>query len=74
MGCDYNIELFVKQIKQPLKINTLLGTSENAVMAQIGVALIASLILAFLRCRRARASRSNRCRASSTSPCSTAEI
>jgi hypothetical protein len=49
MGCDYNIELFFKAIKQHLRIKTFLGTSENAVMTQVWVALITSLILAFLR-------------------------
>jgi hypothetical protein len=49
MGCDYNIELFFKAIKQHLKIKTFLGTSENAVMTQIWVALITYLMLAFLR-------------------------
>jgi hypothetical protein len=49
MGCDYNIELFFKTIKQNLKINTFLGTSENAVMTQIWIALLTYLMLAFLR-------------------------
>jgi hypothetical protein len=49
MGCDYNIELFFKTIKQNLKIKTFLGTSENAVMTQIWVALITYLMLAFWR-------------------------
>jgi Transposase DDE domain/Domain of unknown function (DUF4372) len=45
----WQIELFFKTIKQNLKIKTFLGTSENAVMTQIWVALITYLILAFLR-------------------------
>jgi Transposase DDE domain/Domain of unknown function (DUF4372) len=45
----WQIELFFKAIKQNLKIKTFLGTSENAVMTQIWVALITYLILAFLR-------------------------
>lgn len=45
----WQIELFFKAIKQHLKIKTFLGTSENAVMTQIWVALITYLILAFLR-------------------------
>jgi IS4 transposase len=49
MGCDYNLELFFKAIKQHLRIKTFLGTSENAVMTQVWVALITYLILAFLR-------------------------
>jgi hypothetical protein len=45
----WQIELFFKAIKQNLKLKTFLGTSENAVMTQIWVALITYLILAFLR-------------------------
>jgi hypothetical protein len=45
----WQIELFFKAIKQNLKIKTFLGTSENAVMTQLWVALITYLILAFLR-------------------------
>jgi|SRR5919108_3428364 putative transposase len=45
----WQIELFFKAIKQNLKIKTFLGTSENAVMTQIWVALITYLLLAFLR-------------------------
>jgi hypothetical protein len=36
-------------MKQHLKIKTFLGTSENAVMTHIWLALITYLILAFLR-------------------------
>jgi hypothetical protein len=39
------IELFFRWIKQTLKITRFLGTSENAVRAQIAVALIAFLLL-----------------------------
>lgn len=45
----WQVELFFKAIKQNLRIKTFLGTSENAVMTQVWVALITSLILAFLR-------------------------
>jgi hypothetical protein len=45
----WQIELFFKAIKQHLRIKTFLGTSENAVMTQIWIALITYLILAFLR-------------------------
>ena len=41
----WQIELFFRWIKQNLKIKRFLGTSENAVRAQIAVALIAFLIL-----------------------------
>jgi IS4 transposase len=43
------IELFLKAITQHLRIKTFLGTSENAVMTQMWVALITDLILGFLR-------------------------
>ena len=39
------IELFFRWVKQVLKINHFLGTSENAVRIQIAVALIAFLLL-----------------------------
>jgi hypothetical protein len=45
----WQIELFFKAIKQHLKIKTFLGTSENAVMTHIWVALITYLMRAFLR-------------------------
>ena len=45
----WQIELFFKAIKQNLKIKTFLGTSENAVMTQIWVALITYLMRAFWR-------------------------
>ena len=45
----WQIELFFKEIKQNLKIKTFFGTSENAVMTQIWVALSTYLILAFMR-------------------------
>jgi len=41
----WQIELFFRWVKQNLKIKRFLGTSENAVRAQIAVALIAYLIL-----------------------------
>ena len=45
----WQIELFFKWIKQNLKIKTFLGTSENAVMSQIWVAMIAFLLLRVLQ-------------------------
>src|SRR5260221_662535 len=39
------IELFFRWVKQTLKINHFVGTSENAVRIQIAVALIAFLLL-----------------------------
>lgn len=41
----WQIELFFRWVKQHLKINRFLGTSENAVRVQIAVALIAFVLL-----------------------------
>lgn len=45
----WRIELFFKWVKQNLKIKTFLGTSANAVMTQVWIALCLYLILAFIR-------------------------
>lgn len=45
----WKIELFFKWIKQNLKIKTFLGTSENAVLTQIWIALCVFLLVAFLK-------------------------
>ena len=45
----WQIELFFKWIKQNLKIKAFLGTSKNAVMTQIWVALCVYLMLAYLK-------------------------
>ncbi len=45
------IESFFKNIKQLLKIKTFLGTSPNAVLSQVWVALCASLLLTYLKVR-----------------------
>ena len=45
----WQIELFFKWIKQSLQIRTFLGTSENAVMTQIWVALIHFLLVAYIK-------------------------
>ena len=45
----WQIETFFKWIKQNLKIKTFLGTSENAVMTHIWVAMIYYLLLSFLK-------------------------
>lgn len=47
----WQIELFFKALKQYLKVKTFVGTSENAVKTQIWIALIAILLLKFLRLR-----------------------
>jgi len=45
----WQIELFFKALKQNLRIKTFVGTSFNAVMIQIWTALIAILILKYLK-------------------------
>lgn len=45
----WQIELFFKWIKQNLKVKTFLGTSRNAVLTQIWIALSAYLLVAFLK-------------------------
>ena len=47
----WQIELFFKSLKQNLKIKTFVGTSANAVHIQIWTALIAMLIVRYLRLR-----------------------
>ena len=45
----WQVELFFKWIKQNLKIKSFLGTSKNAVMTQIWIALCVYLLLAFIK-------------------------
>ena len=45
----WQIELFFKWSKQNLKIKTFLGTSKNAVLSQIWVAMIYTLLLAYIK-------------------------
>ncbi len=45
----WQIELFFKWIKQNLKIKSFLGTSRNAVMTQIWIAVCVYLLLAYLK-------------------------
>lgn len=47
----WQIEIFFKTIKQNLKIKTFVGTSPNALMTQIWTALIAILVLKYLKFR-----------------------
>jgi hypothetical protein len=47
----WQIEIFFKTIKQNLKIKTFVGTSPNAVLIQIWTALIAILVLKYLKFR-----------------------
>ena len=45
----WQIELFFKWIKQHLKVKSFLGTSKNAVMTQIWIAMIYYLILSYIK-------------------------
>ena len=45
----WQIEIFFKWIKQNLKIKTFLGTSKNAVMTQIWIAMCYYLLLAYVK-------------------------
>ena len=45
----WQVELFFKWIKQNLKIKSFVGTSNNAVLAQIWIAMCTYLLLAFLK-------------------------
>ncbi len=45
----WQIELFFKWIKQNLKIKSYVGTSKNAVLTQIWIAMCVYLILAFIK-------------------------
>ena len=45
----WEIETFFRWIKQNLKIKTFYGTSENAVMTQVWVAIILYLLLSFIK-------------------------
>jgi hypothetical protein len=48
----WQIEIFFKLIKQNLRIKTFVGTSKNALLIQIWTALIAILILKYLKFKR----------------------
>ena len=45
----WQVELFFKWIKQNLKIKAFMGTTKNAVMTQIWVAMCVYLLLAYLK-------------------------
>lgn len=45
----WQVELFFKAIKQNLKIKTFVGTSKNAILTQIWVALCVYLLVAYLK-------------------------
>ena len=53
----WQVELFFRWIKQNLKIKSFLGTSQNAVMTQVWVAMCVYLLLAYLKfCNKVEAS------------------
>ena len=45
----WQVELFFKWVKQNLKIKSFVGTSKNAVMTQIWIAMCVYLLIAFLK-------------------------
>jgi len=45
----WQIELFFKCIKQQLKVKSFVGTSKNALLPQLWVALITYLLLSYLK-------------------------
>ncbi len=45
----WQIEIFFKTLKQVLKVKSFVGTSRNALLSQIWVALIAYLMLSYLK-------------------------
>ena len=45
----WQVELFFKAIKQNLKIKAFVGTSKNAILTQVWIAMITYLLLAFAR-------------------------
>ncbi|MFO7710019.1 MAG: IS4 family transposase [Desulfobacterales bacterium] len=51
----WQIELFFKALKQNLRVKTFVGTTENALYIQIWTALIAILLIKFMRFKAASA-------------------
>ena len=49
----WQIELFFKALKQNLRVKTFVGTTENALYIQIWTALIAMLLIKFMRFKAA---------------------
>ena len=45
----WQVELFFKWIKQNLKVKSFLGTSKNAVLTQIWIAMCVYLLLSYIR-------------------------
>ena len=46
----WQVELFFKWSKQNLKLKSFLGTSRNAVMTQIWIAMCVYLLLSYIKC------------------------
>ena len=49
--CRWQVELFLKWIKQHLRIKSFFGTSENAVKTQIRIAVAVYVLVAIIRKR-----------------------
>ena len=49
--CRWQVELFFKWIKQNLRIKTFFGTSENAVKAQVWIAVSVYVLVAIMKKR-----------------------
>ncbi|MCK5341774.1 MAG: IS4 family transposase [Candidatus Heimdallarchaeota archaeon] len=47
----WQIEIFFKSLKQQLKVKSFVGTSRNALLSQLWIALIAYLMLSYLKFR-----------------------
>jgi putative transposase len=47
----WQIEIFFKSLKQQLKVKSFVGTSQNALLSQLWIALIAYLMLSYLKFR-----------------------
>ena len=45
----WQIELFFKALKQQLKVKSFVGTSQSALLSQVWVALIAYLLLSYVK-------------------------
>ncbi len=45
----WQVELFFKSLKQQLKVKSFVGTSSNALLSQLWIALIAYLLLSYLK-------------------------
>ena len=48
MQCAWQIEVFFKQIKQTLQLSNFLGHSQNAILWQVWMALLAYVLIRFI--------------------------